>query len=64
MAHMGPTPCQFDNWNCQLLINVKKYKIVFKQKKQMAHTGCTPCQFDKWKGKWEVFINIKEYQSV
>ena len=24
MAHMRPTPCQIDKWNCQALINIKK----------------------------------------
>ena len=30
MAKTRPTPCQFDKWNCQRFINMKKYKIVFK----------------------------------
>ena len=25
MAHMGPSPYQFDKWNCQMFINIKKY---------------------------------------
>ena len=33
MAKIGPTPCQFDKWNCQVFINIKKYKIVFKIRK-------------------------------
>ena len=33
MAHMGPTPYQFDKWNCQVFINIKKYKIMFKKRK-------------------------------
>ena len=30
MAHTRPIPCQFDKWNCQMFINIKKYKIVRK----------------------------------
>ena len=30
MANMGPTPCKFDKRNCQVFINIKEYKIVFK----------------------------------
>ena len=26
---MGPTPYQFNKWNWQVFINIKKYKIVF-----------------------------------
>ena len=33
MAHTGPTPCQLDKWNCQVFINIKKYEIVFKIRK-------------------------------
>ena len=33
MAHTGPTPCQFDKSNCQLFINIQKYKVVFKIRK-------------------------------
>ena len=33
IANMEPTPCQFDKWNCQVFINVKKYKVMFKIKK-------------------------------
>ena len=28
MTHMGPTPCQFNTWNYQVFINIKKYKIM------------------------------------
>ena len=30
---MGPTPYQVDKWNCQTFINIKKYEIVFKIRK-------------------------------
>ena len=30
---MGPNPYQFDKWNCQVFINIKKYKIVLKIRK-------------------------------
>ena len=30
MAHTGLTPCQFEKWNCQMFINITKYKIVYK----------------------------------
>ena len=30
MAQMRPASCQFEKWNCQTFINMKKYKIVFK----------------------------------
>ena len=33
MAHMGPIPCIFNKQNCQVLINIKKLKIVFKIRK-------------------------------
>ena len=33
MAHTGPTPYQFDKWNSQVFIKIKKYKIVFKIRK-------------------------------
>ena len=34
VAYMEPTPfAKLDKWNCQLLINIKKYKIVFKIRK-------------------------------
>ena len=26
MTHMGPTPCRFDKWNCQVFSNIKKVK--------------------------------------
>ena len=32
MANMKPTPYQFDKWNCKV-ITLKKYKIVFKIRK-------------------------------
>ena len=25
MAHTGPTPHQFDKWNCQVFINIKNF---------------------------------------
>ena len=33
MAHTGPTPYQFDKWNSQVFIKIKKHKIVFKIRK-------------------------------
>ena len=33
MDQTGPTPYEFDKWNCQVFINIKKYKIVFKIRK-------------------------------
>ena len=33
MAHTGPNSCQFEKWNCRGFINNKKYKIVFKIRK-------------------------------
>ena len=33
MGCTGPTPCQIDKWNCQVFINIEKYKIVFKIRK-------------------------------
>ena len=33
MTYTGLTPCQFDKWNCKVFINIKKYKIVFKIRK-------------------------------
>ena len=35
MTHTRPIPCQFDKWNCQIFINIKKYKIVFRMRKDM-----------------------------
>ena len=33
MDHTGPTLYQSDKWNCQVFINSKNYKIVFKIRK-------------------------------
>ena len=33
MAHMGPTFCLFNKWSCQVFINSRKYKTVFKTRK-------------------------------
>ena len=33
MAHMGPISCQFDEWNCQVFLNIQKWKIMFKIRK-------------------------------
>ena len=33
MGRTGPTPTQFDKWKWQMFINIKKYKIVFKIRK-------------------------------
>ena len=33
MGYTGPTPCQIDKWNCEVFINIEKYKIVFKIRK-------------------------------
>ena len=33
MADTGPTPSQFNKWNCKVFINIKKYEIVFKIRK-------------------------------
>ena len=35
MAHMGPTPCQFNKLNCQVLINIKKYLKRVQNKKKI-----------------------------
>ena len=33
MAHTKPAPCQFNRWNSEVFMNMKKYKIVFKIRK-------------------------------
>ena len=33
MVHTEPTHNEFNKWNCQVFINIKKYKIVFKIRK-------------------------------
>ena len=38
MAHTRPIPCQFDKWNCQIFINIKKYKIAFRMGKDHLRT--------------------------
>ena len=38
MSHVGNTHCQFNRWNSQVFLNIKKYKIVFKIKEFLRIT--------------------------
>ena len=69
MAHTGPTPCQFNTWNRQVFNNVKKYKILFKIRKDnlrkiflMANKASVFCKFtsmqDLENNNWIIFYPL------
>ena len=51
---MGSTPYQFDKWNCQVLINIKKYKSV--ENNQII--------LDPLGNMYEIFANLYETTTL
>ena len=52
-------PCQFDKWNCQVFINIRKYKIVFKTRKDYLRII-----FFRWLYKTAVLSKFISMQEV